>query len=800
MDIVFVEEKTSRIQQWKVKEGFFLPVGHVIFSYVELLDGQPVPGIKRLKTTQSGVIKTIHAKNGQTISNGCVLATLESCTHPTVMRDMCAECGKDLRKSDEAAPSAVSMIHSVPDLRISMEQAQKIGKIDEERLLGQRKLVLLVDLDQTLIHTTNDNVPHNLKDVFHFQLWGHGSVWYHTRLRPRTIEFLESVSKLYELHICTFGTRSYAHVIASHLDSRGQFFSDRILSRDECFSQNSKTANLKELFPRGDHMVCIIDDREDVWNFAPNLIHVKPYHFFRHTGDINAPPGLTKQDDDDKTGFTFNKDGTTTVPESLSSEASSPESMDTKSTESREDCDTIKVRRVTSDLSLSDEEDSEHSKTSDDAIEGDKEESCDEKKDNVVLEEEESTKKPDDKMETDEFSHQVVGENIKVDPTPIHNTTEEVEVEDQDDYLLYLEEILQSIHQAFYSLYNDTNVPDVKNVVPYVRRKVLKNMSIVFSGVIPTEVPVAERKNTKAYSVATSLGAYVSERIIPPNKPCGSTEIPTTHVIAARVGTAKVNEARRYKGIHIVTPDWLWCCSERWKLVDERLFQLYKKSIVNRYPPGHHAFARRDDLAFNDNGAAKNGQIQQQKGGGGVAAARKERTPSGRFMDTINPLLSFSMDEIDSMGHEVDDILNESESSSTEEEDEEAAEGSSSAGDVFKDKVLKRRTSNDMLAKMDVSDKLGNNSSSSSTSNSGSSSESSTESEMSKSRKRKRQNKTETETEDEPLNVKFRRGEGVPSEVEHLMLTSEDDGTRDQDEEWMAQELEREFMDDDDSQ
>lgn len=70
MDIVFVEEKTSRIQQWKVKEGFFLPVGHVIFSYVELLDGQPVPGIKRLKTTQSGVIKTIHAKNGQTISNG----------------------------------------------------------------------------------------------------------------------------------------------------------------------------------------------------------------------------------------------------------------------------------------------------------------------------------------------------------------------------------------------------------------------------------------------------------------------------------------------------------------------------------------------------------------------------------------------------------------------------------------------------------------------------------------------------------------------------------------------------------
>jgi len=81
---------------------------------------------------------------------------------------------------------------------------------------------------------------------------------YHTRLRPETRGFLERISKLYELHICTFGTRSYAHVIARHLDPEGKFFSDRILSRDECFSQNSKTANLKELFPRGDHMVKIV--------------------------------------------------------------------------------------------------------------------------------------------------------------------------------------------------------------------------------------------------------------------------------------------------------------------------------------------------------------------------------------------------------------------------------------------------------------------------------------------------------------------------------------------------------------
>lgn len=37
-------------------------------------------------------------------------------------------------------------------------------------------------------------------------------------------------------------------------------------------------------------MVCIIDDREDVWKFAPNLITVKKYVYFQGIGDIHAPP------------------------------------------------------------------------------------------------------------------------------------------------------------------------------------------------------------------------------------------------------------------------------------------------------------------------------------------------------------------------------------------------------------------------------------------------------------------------------------------------------------------------------
>lgn len=160
---------------------------------------------------------------------------------------MCADCGADLRQDDNGNQSeaSVPMVHSVPELKVSRELAQELGKADTARLLEERKLVLLVDLDQTIIHTTNDNVPHNLRNVYHFQLYGPHSPWYHTRLRPGTFEFLKNMASYFELHICTFGARNYAHTIAQFLDSDGKYFSHRILSRDECLSLTCKTDNLK---------------------------------------------------------------------------------------------------------------------------------------------------------------------------------------------------------------------------------------------------------------------------------------------------------------------------------------------------------------------------------------------------------------------------------------------------------------------------------------------------------------------------------------------------------------------------
>ena len=77
---------------------------------------------------------------------------LGQCSHTTVIKDMCADCGADLRQDEPSSSSSkasVPMIHSVPELKVTETLAKKLGQADTERLLSDRKLVLLVDLDQT---------------------------------------------------------------------------------------------------------------------------------------------------------------------------------------------------------------------------------------------------------------------------------------------------------------------------------------------------------------------------------------------------------------------------------------------------------------------------------------------------------------------------------------------------------------------------------------------------------------------------------------------------------------------------
>lgn len=207
------------------------------------------------------------------------------------------------------------------------KEAKRLESISQRELLSTRRLSLIVDLDQTIIHTTVDPTvgewlkeceedaeeekkkaaaasdkqkdaaegsdaakvddkmdvdgsqlkpvqsttppgspkrrreknpnAEALKDVAKFQLADDVPPgvsrrhqpepvrWYYTKpryvyppsnatdSRPGIEQFLEDMSKLYEMHVYTMGTRSYADAICKIVDPTGKYFGGRIISRDE---------------------------------------------------------------------------------------------------------------------------------------------------------------------------------------------------------------------------------------------------------------------------------------------------------------------------------------------------------------------------------------------------------------------------------------------------------------------------------------------------------------------------------------------------------------------------------------
>uniref|UniRef100_A0A915KAJ2 protein-serine/threonine phosphatase n=1 Tax=Romanomermis culicivorax TaxID=13658 RepID=A0A915KAJ2_ROMCU len=247
--------------------GTFLQTGSIIFTYYEeeveknVDGGQAVGVLKNFKTPdgQAGVfVSKMDLAKGVELKNGDLILSMRRCDHTTVANDMCAVCGVNLREKDGRpgerafkSEAKFSVVHSEPNLLVACDEAKQLGGKDEQNLLETRRLALLVDLDLTLIHTTDVPIEQGLEDVHSFELCDPNfsrHVTYHVRLRPHARRFLAESSRLFELHICTFGAREYAHRVARILDPDRSLFGRRILSRDECFDQASKRNNLQKNF------------------------------------------------------------------------------------------------------------------------------------------------------------------------------------------------------------------------------------------------------------------------------------------------------------------------------------------------------------------------------------------------------------------------------------------------------------------------------------------------------------------------------------------------------------------------
>lgn len=495
------------------------------------------------------------------------------------------------------------MVHDNISLTVSQDEATKVEDEAKRRLLSARKLSLVVDLDQTIIHATVDptvaewqkderNPNHDaVKDVRAFQLVDDvpnaRGCWYYIKLRPGLDDFLEAISKIYELHIYTMGTRAYAQNIAMIIDPERKIFGDRILSRDESGSLVAK--NLQRLFPVDTKMIVIIDDRGDVWNWNDNFVKVTPYDFFVGIGDINSSflpkkpganlvpraealgkrdgnqdlvPDKTVKDAASESDGDRHEQGVNTISKSLVPGVSALEQLVSKG--GGDDPMILQAQTSRQDHLLASQLQDRPLLQKQKQLEAEDAAS------------ESSTQKDDGESTTGS------PETVSDSENPRHRL-----LQDHDEELLYLEQSLRKVHSEYFDTYarqlaaaqggriaelrgsqkrkqpmNDNYdlamVPDIKSIMPQMKARVLDGVVIVFSGVIPLHL---DWQTSDITLWARNFGAKVEKDV-------GRR---TTHVVAARNRTAKVRQAaKRGKGkIKVVSPAWLTDSIIRWKRLPE---------------------------------------------------------------------------------------------------------------------------------------------------------------------------------------------------------------------------------------
>lgn len=158
-------------------------------------------------------------------------------------------------------------------------------------------------------------------------------------------------------------------------------------------------------------------------------------------------------------------------------------------------------------------------------------------------------------------------------------------ISDPDDFLLHLASILKRIRNTFYNEYDIWKAemqeteehpplsPDVKEIIPRLRESVLKGTSLLFTGVIPTNVKL---ERSQEWNTATAFGAMVHTSFISglsSNDP-DKISLATTHVIVGRPDTIKYKQAKNEKLVKFVNPRWFWNCAERWEHLDESAFPI----------------------------------------------------------------------------------------------------------------------------------------------------------------------------------------------------------------------------------
>ena len=132
------------------------------------------------------------------------------------------------------------------------------------------KKALVVDLDETLIHSSDAKPKPNLQ---YFKL----SDDFYFSVRPNAIKFLKKASKLFDLFIFTASEKHYADPILNLLypaiDEKHRLY------RDSCKIIDGNICKDLRFFERNLRKVILVDDKIDTFTFFPNnTISISPWY------------------------------------------------------------------------------------------------------------------------------------------------------------------------------------------------------------------------------------------------------------------------------------------------------------------------------------------------------------------------------------------------------------------------------------------------------------------------------------------------------------------------------------------
>jgi len=357
--LLFPGDHGGYVQEWKVSKNQQVSVGDILAKCVcfvpdsesmssdslseELRESGQVKVVDLRAPLDGEVIERFYEKSDDKISSleqggkeSQVLLRMTFCDHPLVIGGgLCAVCGRTPshigvtadgniyqgeqegnhmsgfeiesgQENNNKNKTAMTLnVDGGNKIIVSRTEAESNREEAVRRLIRTKKLLLVLDIDHTMLHATDDpraiefskvkgfanelhrfSLPVSMDSVSPPQEREHFVI-----LRPGLQQWLSRLKEIFELFIYTAGTRSYAEAVARIFDPTKALFGDRIISRTDV-PELGKVKRLDRLFPIDNSMVLAVDDRSDVWmEDTANLITIRPFHFFIGMADVNNASG-----------------------------------------------------------------------------------------------------------------------------------------------------------------------------------------------------------------------------------------------------------------------------------------------------------------------------------------------------------------------------------------------------------------------------------------------------------------------------------------------------------------------------